>query len=666
MNRIELYKPKEGKKDQVNKTIHEITDELEKRLESQGLKPDFSFLSADFKKIQKEAFPTNNNVSGMLSVSNDMVVATVSVMDKDNPEVKGRMLNTQYKINEGKATEAFDKATAALKLMVQSFWMNVDEKQQLQSQQTSDQPVQTAVKQSNQVHLVNSNTGNQEQLQSNNFASNDHLESNNLLHVNGENSNAHEVAKSIQKALANTEIANEYNKLQRHALGDEEKQTDKNNQEQPQKTITISTGAKALVDEKIVNRYLSKQASTSVSSQISNQDLNENIDDIGSSTSNKKVNSNSSNSNIKDQLINVNFTPEQAEVVIQLLEENQKKYEPKSSMFGLLGDVLGKMLHALSRKLDEMIDAEKITTEKINSLYSAINKENCQEFSEKYRVFDPKIKYCHDFICEAAQGQTVQSADIINQILNREKVPVSIRTLQNAFVTAIDNNLESALVIYKYADANLHGEAHFDTTKGFLSHALNTLIDNEAEKFIKASSFRTYEDTVIFKEMIRAEKYDLLSSSLKRCENIDEHAPSLFYFAAQRKDVDALHTLVSRGANVNANNSEALYTCFETNRVEAAKVLINYGSDIEFLRSRIEQIKRANPNNVVGEKLTTLTESNFIFLKDIYKYCGLSANGKMAIRDNSEQIDIKQQIDQEQQAEQTIDNESDEHDGSLG
>jgi len=522
--------------------------------------------------------------------------------------------------------------------MVQSFWMNAPEKQLLQNQLSENQQVKQE---------------NMEQLQSTQLLSKEQLAPTTILQLSGDTSNAQEVAQSIHNALSNAEVANEFKKLQQQNPNTDKTQINNAEQEQPQKTIIIPTGAKALVDEKTINRYSSKQVSTPAASQTISQGINENTIDSSSNISNKNINGNSS---LKSQLINVNFTPEQAEVVIQLLEENQKKYEPKSSMFGLLGDVLGKMLHALSRKLDEMIDAEKITTEKLNSLYSAINKENYEEFSEKYRAFDLKIKYCHDFVCEAAQGQTVQSTEIINQILNREKVPVSIRTLQNAFVTALDNNLESALSIYKYADANLHGEAHFDTTKGFINYALNALPDYEAEKFIKASSFRTYDDTVIFKEMIRAEKYDLLNSSLQRCENIDEHAPSLFYFAAQRKDVDALHTLVNKGANVNANSSEALYACFETNKVEAAKVLINYGADIEFLRSRVEQIRRANPNNIVDadNKLITLTESDFNFLKDIYKYCGVREDGSMAIQDRTEKIE------QEQQTEQALDNESDE------
>lgn len=364
------------------------------------------------------------------------------------------------------------------------------------------------------------------------------------------------------------------------------------------KTITIPTGAKALNDEKIV-RYFSKELTDKNNGPVKEND-----------------NSNNNDGSINNQLVSVNFTPEQAEVIIQLLEENQKKYEPKSSMFGLLGDVVGKMLQALSRKLDQIIDSEKVVNEKLNSIYSAINNENYELFVDRYKALEQKIKYCHDIICEAAQGKNIQSADIINHILNKEKVPVSIRTLQNVFVTAIDNNIDSALSIYRYADSNLHGEAHFDTIRGFLSHALNILPDNEAEKFINISSIRAFDDTVIFKKMIRAEKYELLSSSLQHCDNINDHAPSLYYFAAQRKDADALHILARKGADVNENNGEALYTCFETNKPETAKILVNYGANVQSLVNRVEQIRKANPSY-------SLSNNNISILDELYKYCGL-------------------------------------------
>ncbi|WP_242835634.1 ankyrin repeat domain-containing protein [Ruminiclostridium josui] len=165
--------------------------------------------------------------------------------------------------------------------------------------------------------------------------------------------------------------------------------------------------------------------------------------------------------------------------------------------------------------------------------------------------------------------------------------------------------------IYKYADANLHGEAQFDTMRGFLSHALTTLPDADAEKFIKSSS-KALNDTVIFKELIRAGKYGLLNSGLMKCRNIDEHAPALFYYAAQHKDADAMHTLISRGADVNSNNGEALYTCYETNKLEAAKVLINYGADINYLTNYISQIKDVRPN--------------IHFLQELCKHSGITEN----------------------------------------
>ncbi|WP_242835228.1 ankyrin repeat domain-containing protein [Ruminiclostridium papyrosolvens] len=475
-------------------------------------------------------------------MSSDMVVASINVMDNGNPELKGRMFSGQYKIESGKAAEAFSKATKAMQLMVESFWMDTEEK---------------AV--SNEEEQLNTK--------------NPQVEENDIKIE----ANPREIALSIQKALSNEDVAKEYKKLQQPASEDEETTA------KTTKTITIPTGNKALTDMDINNNYSQKELITG---------------------------GNESGS-IKNQLINVNFTPEQAEVVIDLLEENQKKYEPKSSMFGLLGEVMGKMLRALSKKLDQVIDADKITSEKLNSLYSAINNEDIDKFRELYRTFEQKVKYCHDFICEAAHGATIQSTDIINHILYKEKVPVSIRTLQNAFVTAIDNNIDSALSIYKYSDANLHGEAQFDTMRGFLSHELTTLPDTEAEKFIKSSS-NALDDTVVFKEMIRAEKYGLLNSGLMQCRNIDEHAPALFYFAAHHKDADAMHTLISRGANVNSNNGEALYACYETNKLEAAKVLINYGADINYLTNYISQIKDARPD--------------IHFIQELYKHCGITEN----------------------------------------
>ncbi len=541
MKKIDLNKSGGGKEKDTVKTIKEIADELGSRLESQGLKPDFSFLSADFKKFQKSEFPKDYNVSGMLSVSNDMVVASINVMDNKNPELKGRMFSGQYKIESGKAAEAFSKATKAMQLMVESFWMDTEEKAASNEEEQSD-------------------------------TKNPKVKENDTKNID----NPREVALSIQKALANEDVAKEFKKLQQSA-------SDEETTAKTTKTVTIPTGNKALTD----------------------MDINDN------NSQKELITGSNESGSIKNQLINVNFTPEQAEVVIDLLEENQKKYEPKSSMFGLLGEVMGKMLRALSKKLDEVMDANKKTSEKLNSLYSAINNENIDKFKELYRTFEQKVKYCHDFICEAAQGATIQSTDIINHILYKEKVPVSIRTLQNAFVTAIDNNIDSALSIYKYADVNLHGEAQLDTMRGFLSHALTTLPETDAERFIKSSS-KALDDTVVFKEMIRAGKYGLLNSGLMQCQKLDGHAPALFYFAAQHKDADAMHTLISRGADVNSNNGEALYTCYETNKLEAAKVLINYGADINSLTNYISQIKDVRPNTK--------------FLQELYKHCGIAEN----------------------------------------
>lgn len=573
MKKIEMYKPGGKGKEPIRKTILEITEELQERLKSQGVIPDSSFLSSNFKSFQKNQFPFGK-VSGTISVGSEEVNAFLSIAGEEDSDLKGRMFIAQFKTENKNTADALRKASAALNVMLESFWVNTEDNEKVLNSQIG----------------IDNQSGHETK------------PGIKAIPIN-QSADPKEVAASIQQALLNPDIAKEFDKLQQ----------DKNiKQLQPDesiKTITIPTDAKALNDERIVN-YYSKDSTTKISEAA------------------KEI-ENNKDSSFKNQLISVNFTPEQAEVVIQLLEENQKKYEPKSSMFGLLGDVVGKMLQALSKKLDQIIDAEKITNEKLNSIYSSINKENYDLFVDRYKALDQKIKYCHDIVCEAAQGQNIQSTNIINHILNKEKVPVSIRTLQNAFVTAIDSNIDSALCIYRYADANLHGEAHFDTIRGFLGHALSTLPDNEAEKFINVSSIRVFDDTVIFKELIRAEKYELLRSSMQHFSNINEHAPSLYYFAAQRKDADALHILASSGANVNENNGEALHTCYETNKLDTAKILINYGANINMLQARLEMIDTMNPNYQP-------TQDNLNFLDQIYKYCGLG--GLKQSVDNQDEI----------------------------
>ncbi len=179
MKKIDLNKSGGGKEKDTVKTIKEIADELGSRLESQGLKPDFSFLSADFKKFQKSEFPKDYNVSGMLSVSNDMVVASINVMDNKNPELKGRMFSGQYKIESGKAAEAFSKATKAMQLMVESFWMDTEEKAASNEEEQSD-------------------------------TKNPKVKENDTKNID----NPREAALSIQKALANEDVAKEFKKLQ--------------------------------------------------------------------------------------------------------------------------------------------------------------------------------------------------------------------------------------------------------------------------------------------------------------------------------------------------------------------------------------------------------------------------------------------------------------------
>ena len=602
MKKINLYKPGPRGKDAVPKTIQEVAEELEERLKSQGLTPDSYFLSANFKGTQKDDFPVDRKVSGTLSVGRGEIRAFISLDSDDGEEsqLKGRMCIAQYKIDKGKVAEAFEKAQKALKVMMGSFYMDIEEKQNIQTNIEKEQQAKETTQQQEPAE-----------------------HSKEKITIYQKNSSPNEIAKSIQQALSDPNVAEEYKKLQEQEQATDKKSTTQaaNIETDKTQTIKIQTGNKSLVDEKIVE-YSNRKASSESSQNTKAANTVETV-----STSNT---AGTENSDLKNQLINVNFTPAQAEVVINLLEENQKKYEPKSSMFKLLGDTLGKMFLALNKKLDQIIDSEKIISTKLESIYSAINDENYELFKEKYAGLEQKIKYCHDILSEATQGKSIQSTSIIDHILNKEKVPVSIRTLQNAFVTAIDNNIESALAIYKYSDENLHGEAHFNTIRGFLSHALNTLPDNEAEKFINISSIRAFDDTVIFKEMIRAEKYNLLNSSLQQCKNIDEHAPSLYYFAAQRKDADALHLLANMGANINENNGEALYTCFETNKLETAKILINFGADAKTLLNRVETIQKFNPKY-------TLPDENIGFLNEIYKHAGFDGYTTTLLQNRTEE-----------------------------
>ena len=585
MKKINLYKPGPRGKDAIPKTIQEVAEELEERLKSQGLTPDSYFLSANFKGAQKDDFPVDRRVSGTLSVGRGEIRAFISLDSDDGEEsqLKGRMCIAQYTIDKGKVAEAFEKAQKALKVMMGSFYMDIEEKLNIQTNIEKEQQSKETTQQQEPAEP-----------------------SKEKITIYQKNSSPNEIAKSIQQALSDPNVAEEYKKLQEQATDKKSTTQAANIETAKTQTIKIQTGNRPLVDEKIVEHSNKKAIKESTqTAKVAN--TAETVSILNTA--------NTENSDLKNQLINVNFTPAQAEVVINLLEENQKKYEPKSSMFRLLGDTLGKMLQALNKKLDQIIDSEKIISNKLESIYSAINDENYELFKEKYAGLEQKIKYCHDILSEAAQGKSIQSTSIIDHILNKEKVPVSIRTLQNAFVTAIDNNIESALAIYKYSDENLHGEAHFNTIRGFLSHALNTLPDNEAEKFINISSIKAFDDTVIFKEMIRAEKYNLLNSSLQQCKNVNEHAPSLYYFAAQRKDADALHILASMGANINENNGEALYTCFETNKLETAKILINFGADIQTLTNRIELIQKLNPKY-------SLPDESICFLNEIYKHAG--------------------------------------------
>ncbi|PYG84887.1 hypothetical protein LY28_03508 [Ruminiclostridium sufflavum DSM 19573] len=585
MKKINLYKPGGKGEEGIPKSIQEVADELEERLKNQGIKPDSYFLSDPYKVLRKNAFPGERKISGTLSVGNGEVRAFISLSSEEGEEsqIKGRMCIAQYKIEKGKMSEAFEKATKALKVMLGSFYMDMEENLNIQTNLENEQQAQKASEQQKAAEPGKENAV-----------------------ISTDNRSPQEIAKSIQQALSDSEVAEEYKKLQEQEADKKSSTQAANIETAKTQTIKIQADNKVLADKKIVE-YSNKKAGSESAQTAQTAGTSETVNTANTSGT--------ENSDLKNQLINVNFTPAQAEVVINLLEENQNRYEPKSSMFRLLGDVLGKMLHALNKKLDSIIDSEKIVSDKLELIYSAINNENYELFAERYAGLEQKIKYCHDILSEAAQGKSIQSTSIINHILNKEKVPVSIRTLQNAFVTAIDNNVESALAIYKYSDANLHGEAQFNTIRGFLSHALNTLPDNEAEKFIQISSIKAFDDTVIFKEMLRAGKYDLFNSCLQQCKNIDEHAPSLYYFAAQRKDADALHTLASMNANINENGGEALYTCFETNKPETAKILINFGADIKTLTDRIELIQKSNPEY-------ELPDESKGFLNEICRHAG--------------------------------------------
>ena len=613
MKKINLYKPGPRGKDAIPKTIQEVAEELEERLKSQGLIPDSHFLSGNFKGEQKADYPVDRKVSGTLSVGRGEIRAFISLDSEDGEEtqLKGRMCIAQYKIDKGKVAEAFEKAQKALKVMMGSFYMDIEENLNIQTNFENAQQAKETAEQQEPAEPIKEN-----------------------IAISTDNKSPQEIAKSIQQALSDSKVAEEYKKLQEQEQATVMKSTTQaaNIETAKTQTIKIQSGNNALVDEKIVE-YSNKKAikeSTQTAKAV-NTSQTVNSSNIANTTNTENIDTTATeNTDLKNQLISVNFTPAQAEVVINLLEENQKRYEPKSSMFKLLGDTLGKMLRALNKKLDQIIDSEKVISDKLETIYSAINDENYELFKEKYAGLEQKIKYCHDILSEAAQGKNIQSTSIIDHILNKEKVPVSIRTLQKAFVTAIDNNIESALAIYKYSDENLHGEAHFNTIRGFLSHALNTLPDNEAEKFINISSIRAFDDTVIFKEMIRAEKYNLLNSSLQQCKNIDEHAPSLYYFAAQRKDADALHLLANMGANINENNGEALYTCFETNKLETAKILINFGADAKTLLNRVETIQKFNPKY-------TLPDENIGFLNEIYKHAGFDGYTTTLLQNRTEE-----------------------------
>ncbi len=533
MKRIEFNTPSEDNSRKMRqKLVSEIISELENRLQSQGLKPDFFVVSNNYKNRKKEAFPSEGVISGSLSQNENMVVATISLKDCESKEQNGALLYMKYEIEKGKAVEAYDKAADALKKSIQAFTVDVEDKK---IESTLSDPTKDSITPLETIEL--------------NFS------------------------QSIRK-----------------------KQTEELGQ---QKEVIINNEIKTLEDDS------NKDSMSNTSYEIKHE-----------------TNQSKDQDKIKQQLISVNFTPEQAEVVIDLLEEQQKNYEPKSSMFNMIGTILHKMMIALNNKLDEIIDSEKENNKQLDLLYAAISNAEVDNFIRLFNNFDRQIKHSHEFICEAAEGKTIQSTDILNHILNVAKTPVSIRTLQDAYIKAIDNNFESALHIFKYADKNLSGEIRQQTMRAFLEQALNCLPDDKIESLIAAAGQNTFNDTVILKEMCRAEKYDLFNASLSHCSRIEEVAPALFYFAAQRKDPEVFHALINQGADINANGSEALVACLETNKVEAAKVLINYGADVNILKEKVGSLKN-------------LPEKGQTFMNDIYSHCGItSENPNDEVRKN--------------------------------
>ena len=241
MKKINLYKPGGKGKDAIPKTIQEVAEELEERLKSQGLIPDSYFLSANFKGTQKDDFPVDRKVSGTLSVGRGEIRAFIS-LDSDEGEesqLKGRMCIAQYKIDKGKVAEAFEKAEKALKVMMGSFYIDIKENLNIQTNIENTQQAKETAEQQEPAEPIKES-----------------------IAISTDNKSPQEIAKSIQQALSDSQVAEEYKKLQ-----EQEQETDKkittqaaNIQTARTQTIKIQSGNNALVDEKIV-KYSNNKAS---------------------------------------------------------------------------------------------------------------------------------------------------------------------------------------------------------------------------------------------------------------------------------------------------------------------------------------------------------------------------------------------------------------------
>lgn len=188
MEKIDFYKITGKNKNREPKSIVEISEELNERLENQGIKPDSYFLSSSFKGIQKNPFPVGRKISGTLSVGSNEINAFLSLVGDDESELKGRIFIASYKIENGKIAEAFKKASEALKTMLAGFWLDSDENIQLKKSQIG---VQLKTEQTDALD-------------------NQQFTLKGIRNID----NPSEVAKSIQQALLNPEVVKELEKLQ--------------------------------------------------------------------------------------------------------------------------------------------------------------------------------------------------------------------------------------------------------------------------------------------------------------------------------------------------------------------------------------------------------------------------------------------------------------------